>query len=103
MNEFNAIVYDINRKKFVSYDIMPYLRDSYQNLKKIDRPKTYDEIKKFVDSELMYQFWSRCEYEIIVSDWPPSGVEEKIDVYWQCKMNLDLITRLLIEDLGIKN
>ena len=103
MNEFNAIVYDINREKFVSYDIMPYLRDSYQKLKKIDRPKTYDEIKKFVDSELMYQFWSRCEYEIIVSDWPPSGVTKKIDVYWQCKMNLDLITRLLIEDLGIKN
>lgn len=103
MNEFNVIVYDMNRKKFVSYDIMPYLRDSYQNLKKVDRPKTYDEIKKFVDSELMYQFWSRCEYEIIVSDWPPSGVEKKIDVYSQCKMNLDLITRLLIEDLGIKN
>ena len=103
MNEFNAIVYDINQREFVSYDIMPYLRNSYQKLKKIDRPKTYDGIKEFVDSELMYQFWSRCEYEIIVSDWPPSGVKKKIDVYWQCKMNLDLITRLLIEDLGIKN
>jgi hypothetical protein len=27
---------------------------------------------------------------------------EKIDVYWQIKMNLETITRLLMENLGIK-
>jgi hypothetical protein len=26
---------------------------------------------------------------------------EKIDVYWQIKMNLDVITKLLMENLGI--
>ena len=79
---------------------MPYLRNTYQELRKTKRPKTYEEVKKFVDSELRYQFRGRCEYEVILSDWPPSGVKKKIDVYWQCEMNIDLITRLLFGDLG---
>ena len=47
----------------------------------------------------MYQWWSRCEYEIIISDWPPSGKEEKWDVYKQIEMNLDLITRVLEKEI----
>ena len=38
----------------------------------------------------MYYYWAKCEWEVIVSDWPTSGkVEAKIDVYNQVMLNWD--------------
>ena len=95
MNSFNVIIED--NGKFVPYDIIPYLYDRYKNA--FPKPKTHKEMVEFVKSNSMYQWWSRCEYEIIISDWPPSGKEEKWDVYKQIKMNLDLITRVLEKEI----
>lgn len=47
----------------------------------------------------MYQWWSRCEYEIILTDWPNQKKFEKWDVHEQVKMNIDIITELLINDV----
>lgn len=126
MNKFNVIIYDINGKKFTTYDVLPYLRNSYnervENFKKLEKkikrskkkidesilnekynkvPSTFKEFREFVNDESRYQFWSRCEYEIILSDWPPSNppIEEKWDVYDQIVMNIDLVTKLLMEDV----
>lgn len=125
MNKFNVIIYDFNSKKFTTYDVLPYLRNTYEErvvrhkelLKKIKRskildesilddkynkvPVTFNDFKEFVKSESQYQFWSRCEYEIILSDWPPSNppIEEKWDVFDQIMMNHDIVTKLLMEDV----
>lgn len=105
MNKFYVINWDVNKKKFAPYDIMPYLRSTYDDYKKrkdneyFKLPKTKEEFKKFVDKELMYQFWGRCEYEIILVDWPCQTKEEKIDIYQQCKLNIDIIVNLLMEDV----
>lgn len=39
----------------------------------------------------MYYFWSKCEWEIIISGWPPRDDfnDAKIDVYDQVKLNWD--------------
>lgn len=118
MKSFNVIVYDFNRKKFIPYDVIPYLigcywdrvkrhtepndkiEDSYLNdIRYFKIPKTFTEFREFVKNESMYQFWSRCEYEIILSDWPPSKppVEEKWDVWDQIKMNLDIVTQIVMD------
>ena len=68
MVEFNVINYDINSRKFEFYNIIPYLTKCYNKSK--NKPKTFDEFKEFIKSESMYQWWSRCEYEIILSPWP---------------------------------
>ena len=49
--EFNVICYDINKRIFTKYDIMPYLLSKYKNLKKKDRPKEFDECKDFIKKE----------------------------------------------------
>lgn len=99
---FNVIIYDVNKDEFVPYDIMPYLVRRYNDTKKKDRPVTFEEFKKFVDSSMRYQYWARCEYEIILSDWPCQKKYKKIDVYEQFKMNIDLIVKLLMDNM-IKN
>ena len=122
MKEFNVIVYNINSKEFKSYNIIPYLVSRYN--KKEKKPKTFDEFKEFIKNESMYQWWSRCEYEIILSPWPytlsPSerakeenNVEawkehwkkhlnecEKIDVHYQVMMNIYVITNLVMDSIN---
>ena len=88
MQSFNVINYDFNQKEFKPYDVIPYLKRCYEErvelLKKLELkdvepqifekyykvPETFDEFKKFVKDESQYQFWSRCEYEIILGPWP---------------------------------
>ena len=109
VKEFNVCIYDYNSKKFVTYNIIPYLIEAYKERVNNHEeypdndyfkiPSTFEELKKFVNDESMYQFWSRCEYEIILVDWPSQKTSKKIDVYEQIKMNLDTITNILINSI----
>ena len=96
---FNVINFEINSSKFEAYNVMPYLVDCYKKEKKDKRPITFDEFKKFVESNSMYKYWSRCEYEIILSDCPSNKHSKKIDVYWQIMNNIDVVTKILMENV----
>lgn len=69
MIKFNVINWDFNSNSLEFYDIIPYLIRVYKESE--NKPKTFEEFKEFIKKESMYQWWSRCEYEIIVSQWPP--------------------------------
>lgn len=101
MKPFYVINFDINARKFEQYDVMPYFVNGYKSAKQ--KPKTFDEFKKFVEDKSRYRFWSRCEYEIIVSDWPPNGISEKWDVHRQLMMNIDIVTQLLMDNVKKKS
>ena len=98
MREFNVIVYDFNHKTFIPYDVMPYLIKCYN--KELNKPKTFEESKKFIEGESKYQWWSRCEYEIILESWPNTNVDEKWDVHRQVMMNIDIITSVLMDNVN---
>ena len=55
--------------------------------------KDRDAFEEYVRHELMYYYWSKCEWEVVVSHWPPSEqhserfTDIKIDVYDQVMMN----------------
>lgn len=97
MKKFNVIIYDFNDRKFKPYDIMPYLRRSYYD--EDEKPSNFEEFKNFIFRKSTYQWWARCEYEIILTDWPNQKKFEKWDVHEQVKMNIDTITELLINDV----
>lgn len=97
---FNVINFELNSKEFESYDVMPYLIGCYKNVKrKKECPKTFEDFKKFVESKSMYMYWSRCEYEIILSDWPCQGIHKKIDIHEQLMMNIDTVTNILMANV----
>lgn len=98
MKSFYVIIYDPNRKVFAPYDIIPYLEKCYYEEK--DRPSTLEEFKIFIKRHSTYQWWSRCEYEIILSDWPNKSQEKKIDVHFQVLMNLDVIAEILMNSVN---
>ncbi|MDY2736806.1 hypothetical protein [Intestinibacter sp.] len=47
----------------------------------------------------MYRWWSRCEYEIILQSWPTGRLEQKIDVYYQLMMNINIITEIVMDEV----
>lgn len=99
--KYNVILWDINKREFISYDIFPYLRQAYrESEKREERPKTFDEFKEFIRKESMYMWWSRCQYEILISDWPSQTKIKKIDVHYQVMMNIDIITKLFMEEIN---
>lgn len=97
--KFNVIYLDYNARKMKEYDIIPHLKNCYNTKKKNERPKTFDEFKSFIIAESRYQWWARCEYEIIISSWPTGMCEEKWDIHDQVMMNIDLITELLMKEV----
>lgn len=88
---FNTIIFDPNRKIFKSHDVIPYLVSEFMKLKKNKRPKSWEEFSEWIKGELAYMYMSRCEYEIILKDWPCGKEEEKIDIYQQCMMNFEIL------------
>lgn len=60
--------------------------------KKLKEANTRDEFKNFLNTELMYYFWSKCEYEYLIDG-------HKIDVYDQLKGNLDFLCDYIIDTL----
>lgn len=88
---YKVISWDFNSDNIEYYDIMPFLIDSYKKIKK-NKPKTFDEIKEFIINESRYRFWSRCEYEVIITGWPKQKREVKIDIFDQIMKNIDVIT-----------
>ena len=97
MKHFYVINWNINRRKFEPYDVMPYLVNAYKESKK--KLTTFKEFKEFVKNESQYQFWGRCEYEIILMDWPCQRNQEKWDIYNQIMMNIDTVTRLFMKSI----
>ena len=90
IKSFYVIRFDINRRIFYKYDIIPILL--YEYLKK--KQKNFD-LKNFVDSISFYHWHFKAEHEIIITDWPNSQLYEKIDIYHQIKMNFETILDIL--------
>lgn len=97
---FNVILYEPNQNKMISYNIMPYFINEYNNKK--GKPKTMQEFIDFIKAKSLYMFWSRCQFEIILTDWPCKSVEEKWDVHRQILMNLNTIALILYKAVKYK-
>ena len=117
--QFNVLMWDFNRDEIEHYDVLPYFRNAFKERKTKSKgkriqkimaenpdmkkyygvPATWEELKDFIKDESQYQFWSRCEYEMIVHGWPVRKNDYKIDVHEQIMMNIDTITDILYKEL----
>lgn len=56
--------FDCNAQKIKDYDVLKYREDDIKKLKK--KCATKEEFAEALKRNLMYQFWSRAEYELII-------------------------------------
>ena len=92
MLEWNVIYGDFNRRSIERYNVFNhgnFFNDCRKNKNKNDETTKFGEQLR---KDLKYYFWSKCEWEVIVSHWPPAKrfQDEKIDVYDQIIMNWDI-------------
>lgn len=90
MLEWNVYVDDFNKREIVIHNIFNHY-SFVEDLKKII--KKYTEKKEFseqVRKILMYYYWSKCEWEIVLQGWVRKNFnDKKIDVYDQIILNWD--------------
>lgn len=93
--KYYAFYYDFNGKKLCRTNVIR--DDLIERVKYMVRTnKTYNEIREQVRLELMYHYWCKSEYEVIVCDLHKREYNEKIDMWYQIEPNLDLIVKELI-------
>lgn len=86
---WNVIYHDSNAHKIGTFNVFDhcgFMKDVQQHLRKFkDKALFAEELKRSVK----YYFWSKCEWEIIISPWTGSRDTEaiKVDVCWQLLNN----------------
>jgi len=89
---WNVFVFNLNTRKIEIHNVFnhgSFLLYSAKWIKKYkdDREKLEKEIRR----ELTYYYWSRFEWEIIISNFSSKVDDEiKVDVYEQVRMNWDI-------------
>ena len=92
MLEWNVFVSDFNHREIKTHNVFNHWR-FMEDLKKIARKYRDRERDKFEEQmrrDLMYYYWSKCEWEIIIDHWPPfkdGDYSSKVDVWDQIEMN----------------
>lgn len=104
--QWNVYTFDFNHKKLKIYNVLGH-ENFIESVKKIakeqygNKQPDYAKFKECVRLELQYYFWSKCEYEIVLSAWPPNEniKNEKIDVYDQVMLNFEQFYKYLYYSL----
>lgn len=89
---WNVFYYDINAQKIRTFNIFDhggFRKDVEKHLKKCANK---DEFAEELKSSLMYFFWCKSEYEIIISPWcgGRNTKDIKVDIYTQVMNNWDV-------------
>lgn len=64
--EWNVFYYDINRNKITTYNIFRHSRFNKYVEEAFEECKTKEEFAEILRRELMYYFWSKAEWELII-------------------------------------
>lgn len=107
--EWYVLNYNFNLKKIEPINIFNYgnlleeIKEIYKEY--IERKEDIEFFENKINSQLLYYFWSRREYEISVGDLFEKDLEkyEKIDVYYQIKMNFKAFIEYLLNNISIDN
>ena len=94
MNElkWNVYYHDVNKQKIVQRDIFDNSYTKEQVFNFLNESSTKEDFAKKLKSFLIYHYWSRSEYEILIGPWcgGRDTKEIKVDIYSQIMMNWEV-------------
>lgn len=105
--EYNVFFYDFNSQKLITMNIFSegsvkeIIDDLQRKLGKDNRIFYFDDLKEIILKWAQYHYWCRREYELFIGDAFEEDIDkyEKVDIFAQVKMNIDLITRDFLEKI----
>jgi len=109
---WNVYIQDANRKEIKVFNIFDHYSFNEEVQKLLKENLTYDEFSEKLNRTAQYYFWSKAEYEIVITSWVPHidneelnrlnferekrrtyryyvnlDVDEKVDIYDQLHLN----------------
>lgn len=90
--KWNVYFHNYNKNEIEPYNIFNHSCFTYEVKQAIKKYKDKDTFAEKLKIKLAYYFWSKCEWEIIISPWigKKESCNEKIDVYDQVMLNWDI-------------
>ena len=90
---WNVYYADFNEGRIKTMNVFEHYRfweDCIKNVKKNKNDK--EAFEKQLLKDLMYYYWSKCEWEIVIEHFPPSSRTEarKVDVFNQISLNWNI-------------
>ena len=92
MMKWNVFYHDINKREITTLNIFDHYNFNKDVIRDLKQIKDKDEFAKKLKSNLMYYFWCKSEYEVVISPWGGGmGTRAiKIDIYTQVMNNWDV-------------
>ena len=101
--EWNVIYFDVNKKAFTVYNVLSdrIIKEIVDRTKKITSRDLFAEEVRHI---IMYYFWSKCEWEIVLQEWTGTSKKEeiKVDAYDQLALNWNRFIDYLWDNLYLK-
>lgn len=103
--EWNVYMENFNRKTIVVYNVFRHwsFREACRKaLRKYKNEDQVGELEKEIKRWVTYLFWSKCEYEVIITGWPPPREDSnfrdiKIDVCKQLELNWNYFFKYILD------
>lgn len=99
--EWNVIYSNFNSKKIETYNVFKhsgFLNDIVKGAKKC---KSKDEFVDYLRTSLLYYYWAKAEWEVVVKSWVGTDDAKKIDVYYQVMNNWHIFSEYVCERLNV--
>ena len=106
---YYALNYNFNERKIEFFNVFNNILVYEHTVKAVNDywkgKYTLEEFINELDHIIMWQEWSRCEYEIAVGYLFEEDMDkfEKIDCYQQAHANIDLIAQQVINEFKMKH
>lgn len=71
----------------INWNVFEHMRFNEDVQKALKKCKTKEELSDALYHEAFYYFASKCEYEVVISQWVGKKTERKIDIFMQLRMN----------------
>lgn len=90
--EWYVYVENVNSKRIERYNVFSHTgfsKDCTRAVKTfLDSPdEGIERLQEEIKHCLMYWFWSKCEWEVVITGWPDADTREKTDVFKQVTLN----------------
>lgn len=98
--QWNVYIHNYNKNKMEPYNIFDHSGFKYEVKQAVKKYKDKDAFIDKLRIELSYYFWSKCEWEVIITPWigKKESCETKIDVFDQVMINWDIFSNYVWEN-----
>lgn len=99
---WNVYIEDYNKREIKVFNVFnhyTFFENCKKEFRRYSRHKDIEKLEHEIKGWAMYCFWSKCEYEIILTSWPEKKdfKDIKIDIYDQLNLNWDSFFKYVIE------